>query len=239
MVATCRGNVLDPSFASFVGRLRDPHASRDDARVNWRSSSGRRSASQWSSEWFRSKDGPETCCFQKRAFPGVPLLPTCPTWKVHSTTPGTCLFEGTNLSVGRGTERPFQWVGAPWLDGDALAQVVSEMRLPGVRIHPARFTPRGPGDGKFDGVEVNGVRLEVTEPETYDPTLTAVTLLVEARKMSGSQWGWNAVHFDRLAGTQQLRNGVEEGESAAQIMQGWAADVDEFRELRGRALLYE
>ncbi len=233
-----QGNVLDPSFASFVGRYAIPmrHGmTPGELAILFRQAFGVAVELRVVpiEGWSRNMLFPETRLPWRSPSPNMPNLESA----LHYS--GTCLFEGTNLSVGRGTERPFQWVGAPWLDGDALAQVVSEMGLPGVRIHPARFTPRGPGDGKFDGVEVNGVRLEVTEPETYDPTLTAVTLLVEARKMSGSQWGWNAVHFDRLAGTQQLRNGVEEGESAAQIMQGWAADVDEFRELRGRALLYE
>jgi len=120
-----------------------------------------------------------------------------------------------------------------------IARILSGAGLSGVRFHPARFTPRDPGDGKFDGVEVSGVRLEVTEPESYNPTLTAVVLLVEVRRMSGDRWQWHIEHFDRLAGTQRLRNGVEQGESATVITQSWEQDGEEFRELRDRVLIYQ
>jgi uncharacterized protein YbbC (DUF1343 family) len=152
--------------------------------------------------------------------------------------PGTCLFEGTNLSVGRGTDRAFQWIGAPWLDGDQLARILTDAQLPGVRFYPARFTPEAPGDGKFDGIEVNGIRLEVTDPSIYDPTRAAIAILVESRRMSGDRWEWTPEHFDRLAGTQRVRTGVELGESESDITRGWGQDIEAFRELRDPVLIY-
>ena len=96
--------------------------------------------------------------------------------------PGLCLFEGTSLSVGRGTDHPFQQVGGPGLDGVGLAARMNALGLPGVRFEAVRFTPRAPTDGKWAETELEGVRLVETEPERYDPTRTAVALLLEARR---------------------------------------------------------
>ena len=218
--------------------VRAPDASRDDP---WRTRDslpqgvwhpgGPQSRSHRG--WSRDMLFPDTGLPWRAPSPNMPDLESA----LHYS--GTCLFEGTNLSVGRGTDRPFQWVGAPWLDGEELARVVSQAALPGVRIESARFTPEEPGDGKFDGVEVSGVRLQVTDAEIYDPTLTAVTILIEARRMSGELWQWNIDHFDRLAGTQLLRTGVEQGASASQITMSWDPAIERFRELRGRSLMYE
>jgi uncharacterized protein YbbC (DUF1343 family) len=151
--------------------------------------------------------------------------------------PGTCLFEGTPLSVGRGTDRAFQWVGAPWLDGRALADTLNGYRLEGVSFEAVTFTPRDPGDGKFPDTEVHGVRL-VPSTATYDAPRAAVAMLVEARRMSGDVWSWRVGHFDRLAGTDSLRLGIEAGQSADELTRGWNAALDTFRALRAPYLLY-
>ena len=233
-----QGNILDPAFASFVGRYPLPmrHGmTPGELAILFRRSFGVEVDLRVVpiEGWSRDTMFSDTGLPWRSPSPNMPDLESA----LHYS--GTCLFEGTNLSVGRGTERAFQWVGAPWLDGDELARILSGAGLSGVRFHPARFTPRDPGDGKFDGVEVSGVRLEVTEPESYNPTLTAVVLLVEVRRMSGDRWQWHIEHFDRLAGTQRLRNGVEQGESATVITQSWEQDGEEFRELRDRVLIYQ
>ena len=233
-----QGNVLDPAFASFVGRYALPmrHGmTPGELAILFRRAFGIQADLRVVpiEGWSRDMLFPDTGLPWRAPSPNMPDLESA----LHYS--GTCLFEGTNLSVGRGTDRPFQWVGAPWLDGEELARVVSQAALPGVRIESARFTPEEPGDGKFDGVEVSGVRLQVTDAEIYDPTLTAVTILIEARRMSGELWQWNIDHFDRLAGTQLLRTGVEQGASASQITMSWDPAIERFRELRGRSLMYE
>ena len=233
-----QGNVLDPAFASFVGRYALPmrHGmTPGELAILFRRAFGIQADLRVVpiEGWSRDMLFPDTGLPWRAPSPNMPDLESA----LHYS--GTCLFEGTNLSVGRGTDRPFQWVGAPWLDGEELARVLSQAALPGVQIESARFTPDEPGDGKFDGVEVSGVRLQVTDAAIYDPTLTAVTLLIEARRMSGELWQWNIDHFDRLAGTQLLRTGVEQGESASQITMSWDPAIERFRELRGRSLMYE
>jgi uncharacterized protein YbbC (DUF1343 family) len=151
--------------------------------------------------------------------------------------PGTCLFEGTNLSVGRGTEMAFQVVGAPWLDGEELAGALATYDLPGVRVEPVRFTPRDPGDGKFADEGISGVRLVYTDTE-YDPTLAALALLKEALRQSGNRWEWREAHFDRLAGTDRIREGLEEGLSLSELTAGWPEALGAFMVLRAHYLIY-
>jgi uncharacterized protein YbbC (DUF1343 family) len=107
-----------------------------------------------------------------------------------------------------------------------------------VAVRPARFTPERPGDGKFDGSEVRGVRLEVTDPALYDPTRTGVALLLEARRLSADAWEWRAEHFDRLAGTHRLRVGVEDGVSLEELVGSWRLELQAFAPLREASLLY-
>jgi uncharacterized protein YbbC (DUF1343 family) len=233
-----QGNVLDPAFASFVGMYPVPmrHGMTPgelarlyvgefgvDVSLHVVPANG----------WIRSMS------FDETALPWVPPSPNIPDATSALHYAGTCLFEGTNLSVGRGTDAAFQWIGAPWLDGPALAARLEARGLPGVRFEPAIFTPRSPGDGKFDGVEVHGVRFVATDVATYDPTVAAVAALLEARRMSGDRWAWRSDHFDRLAGTDRLRLAVEEGRSLEEIVDPWAAATDAFRALREPYLLYQ
>ena len=153
----------------------------------------------------------------------VPPSPNMPSVESALAYPGTCLFEGTTLSVGRGTDQPFQWIGAPWLDGGALAAALNLYDIEGVRFEAAAFTPTTPGDAKFDGVEVEGVRL-VAGSTAYDAPRATVAMLIEAYKASGEDWGWNIAHFDRLAGSDALRIGIEAGE-ALQTARGAMRDL--------------
>jgi uncharacterized protein YbbC (DUF1343 family) len=232
-----QGNLLEPSFSSFVGLYPIPMRHGMTPGELARLFSGRFGVDVELhvvpvDGWSRDMLFPDTGLPWRAPSPNMPDV----TSALHY--PGTCLFEGTNLSVGRGTERPFQWVGAPWLDGEALVTALSPLGLPGVTFEAVRFTPVRPGDGKFDGVEVGGVRLNVTDPNVYDPTRTAVAVLVEARRASGDAWEWNTTHFDRLAGTLDVRLGVEEGASLDEILAFWPAQLDSFVAIRQEYLIY-
>ena len=138
-----QGNILDPAFASFVGRYPLPmrHGmTPGELAILFRQAFGVEVELRVVpiEGWSRDTLFSDTGLPWRSPSPNMPDLESA----LHYS--GTCLFEGTNLSVGRGTERAFQWVGAPWLDGDELARILSEAGLPGVRFHPARFTPREP-----------------------------------------------------------------------------------------------
>lgn len=237
-----QGNVLDPAFQSFVGMypipMRHGMTPGELARL-YRSVFGVEADLHVVplEGWSRGMLFPETGLPWRAPSPNMPDLESA----LHY--PGTCLFEGTNLSVGRGTDRAFQQVGAPWLDGDALAAAMTARReageFEGVRFEAVRFTPVNAGDGKFSGEEVQGVRLVVTDPSTYDPTGVGVALLVETRRLSGEVWSWVPSHFDRLAGGDGLRTAVEAGEAELdRLTAAWPGERARFDARRREALLY-
>lgn len=232
-----QGNVLDAAFASFVGMY--PVPMRHGLTVG---ELARLLANEFGvtvelhvvpmQGWRRSM------WFDQTGLPWVPPSPNMPDLESAAHYPGTCLFEGTNLSVGRGTDRAFQQIGAPWLDGEALVRRLNGHGLAGVRFEPVTFTPREPGDGKFDGEAVHGIRLIVTDRERYNPTVAGVAALVEARRLAVERWEWKPTHFDRLAGTDRIRRAIVEGRSPDEIVAAWDRDRMTFQRQRRAILLY-
>jgi uncharacterized protein YbbC (DUF1343 family) len=176
--------------------------------------------------------------FDQTGLPFVPPSPNLRTLESLFHYPGTCLFEGTNLSVGRGSDAPFEQIGAPWLDTAAVLSALGKAALPGVRARAVTFTPRAPGDGKYADTLLAGIRLEVTDRAAYDPTVTAVYLLTAVGRRHPVELGWIPKHFDRLAGTSGLRESIESGMDPAAIVRGWEAERRRYLERRRAVLLY-
>ena len=175
--------------------------------------------------------------FDQTQLPWVPPSPNMPSLESALAYPGTCLFEGTPISVGRGTDRAFQWVGAPWLDGVQLAESLNGYGINGVRFESTTFTPRNAGDRKFEGQEVSGVLL-IPESTDYDASKAAVAMLLETYSMSGDNWLWAEAHFDRLAGTDSLRLSIEAGADFAELTSAWESETQAFEQLRSPYLIY-
>lgn len=142
--------------------------------------------------------------------------------------PGLCLFEGTALSVGRGTDAPFRQVGAPWLDTARVLAAIRSEKLPGVAFRGVTFTPHLAGDGKFNDSTVAGIRLEVTDPKRYDAPAVAVHLLAVIQATHPEQIGIGG-SFDRLAGGPALRLALLRGDPAGTIVATWKPGIDAFR----------
>ena len=175
--------------------------------------------------------------FDQTQLPWVPPSPNMPSLESALAYPGTCLFEGTPISVGRGTDRAFQWVGAPWLDGVQLAESLNGYGINGVRFESTTFTPRNAGDRKFEGQEVSGVLL-IPESTDYDASKAAVAMLLETYSMSGDNWLWAEAHFDRLAGTDSLRLSIETGADFTELISAWESENQAFEQLRSPYLIY-
>jgi uncharacterized protein YbbC (DUF1343 family) len=234
--AAMQGNILDTAWQSMVGRLAMPMRTgltlgEATLLANADMAVGARLTVVPAEGWRRAEFFEAT---------GLPFRAPSPNLKDVDALfhyPGTCLFEGTALSVGRGTDLPFHQVGAPWLDHTAVIVRMEEYALPGVRYEAVRFTPDAPGDGKFAGVAVNGVRLVITDRERYDPAATAVYLLTAIRAVHPERVAIGG-SFDRLAGGTSLRAALERGDDPAGIVAGWQEGLAGFRERVAGYLLY-
>ncbi len=232
-----QGNILEPEFISTVGRLALPlrHGMTLGELARLAVADLGLSTSLTvvpAGGWRRS------LAFDQTGLPFIPPSPNLRSLESLFHYPGICLFEGTNLSVGRGSEAPFEQIGAPWLDTSAVLAAVRAAEIPGVRFRGVEFTPRQPGEGKFADTALVGIRLEVTNRATYDPTVTAVHLLAAVRRRHAAQFRWIPAHFDRLAGSRLLRSAIEGGEQPGHIVRGWQEDLERFRDRRREFLVY-
>lgn len=232
-----QGNVLDTAFATFVGLhpvpMRHGMTAGELARlINTEFGINARLHVVPMRGWRRDQ------WYDATGLPWVPPSPNMPSLESAAHYPGTCLFEGTNLSVGRGTPEAFQQIGAPWLDAAALAQRLAAYRIPGVRFDAVTFTPQNAADGKFSGEAVRGVRLVTTDRTTYDPTIAAVAMLVEIQRLHPDRLTFRVAHFDRLVGTDRVRQQIIAGLGAEEITAGWPQQLEQFRRMREKYLLY-
>ena len=182
--------------------------------------------------WRRSMYYTET------GIPWIPPSPNMPSQESALHYPGTCLFEGTNLSIGRGTPIAFQQFGAPWLKHTELANRLNARNLPGVRFEAVTFTPNNAGDQKYNGVAVNGIKLTSTDRARYNPVVTTIHILVELKALHGDSLRFNVAHFDRLIGSPRVRDQILSGASAAEITRDWDAEAAAFNRTRTPYLLY-
>jgi uncharacterized protein YbbC (DUF1343 family) len=168
-------------------------------------------------------------------------MPTLDTALVYA---GSCLFEATNLSEGRGTTRPFELLGAPWIDPHRWIDAVEEAQLDGVTLRPIAFRPTF---DKFMGVTCRGVQIHVTDRWRFRPLRTGVALLAAAAKLWPREFEWRKEPYefvadrpaiDLLAGGAWLREGVEQRQSVAELTGLWDSDEQVFRQRRAPHLKY-
>jgi uncharacterized protein YbbC (DUF1343 family) len=237
------GNMPDPRFASFVGLyplptrhgmtigelagyLNETHGLGCDLTVvpmlGWR----------------------RAMLWEATELPFVAPSPNMPTVDTARVYPGGCLIEGTNLSEGRGTTRPFEWVGAPYLDGPRLARALERRGLPGVRFRGIGFEP---AFHKWKGRRCGGVQVHVTDPRRFKPVATYLALIAEARRQSPRhfkwrkppyEFEWRKLPIDLLGGGPSIRRAVERGAARSSLEASWRRDLARFTRTRRPFLLY-
>ncbi|WP_030720288.1 exo-beta-N-acetylmuramidase NamZ domain-containing protein [Streptomyces sp. NRRL F-2580] len=230
------GPVLERSYASFVGRepialAHGMTAAELALLFNGEFLADRpvRLRTVAMSGWRRQS------FFGETGLPWVPPSPNMPTPDTALAYAGTCLFEGTNLSEGRGTTTPFEVVGAEGIDR-RWAEAANALDLPGVWFREAYFTPTF---SKHVGKVCGGVRLIVHDREAFDPVRAGIGLLVTARRAWGG-FGWRTDHWiDRLTGSDRVRTMVDAGAGVEEVVGDWAAGLARFAATRGEYLLYE
>lgn len=147
--------------------------------------------------------------------------------------PGVGLLETTNVSVGRGTDTPFEVVGAPWIDGQRLAAHLNAQKIPGVRFVPVRFTPQ---TSVFKDEQCSGINIIITDRARFRPVMSGMEIAVALRKLYPADWKIDS--YLRLLVNSDTLERLKRGERADQIARSWNAKLDEFRTARTKVLLY-
>ncbi len=174
--------------------------------------------------------------FDETGLPWVIPSPNMPTLETATVYPGQVLFEGTNVSEGRGTTRPFELCGAPWIDGYELAKAMNETGLPGVRFREAWFTPTF---SKYRGELCGGVQLHILDRQSYRPIKTSLLLIQKIREMYPDKFKFYETYFDKLTGTDEVRKLVEAGNDLTVLFSRWEEALKAFALERDPFLLYE
>lgn len=182
--------------------------------------------------------------FEESGAPWVMPSPNMPTVDTALVYPGMCLLEGTNLSEGRGTTRPFELFGAPWLDAERLARDLGALGLPGVLFRPASFVPTW---DKHAGVRCHGAQLHVTDRDAFRPFRTGIACVAAARAQDAGRFAWRTEPyefvsgvpaFDLLCGSAREREALERGEPLARMAAAWRGEERGFARRRAAHLLY-
>ena len=234
------GRVLDPPFASFVGLYPIPvqygmtigeiarlfnETFAIDADLHVVPLQG------WKRDLFWEDTG----------LPWVYPSPNMPTVDTAVIYPGMCFFEGTNLSEGRGTVKPFEQVGAPFVDAYRLADYLNQLELPGVLFRPVYFQP---SFGKHADQVCQGVQLHILDRSSFQAVRTGFEVIDAARRLFPDDFAWRIpgkgiYNFDRLAGTDAIRLALDRGTPVVDLVADWQPDLDRFDDLRRSFLLYE
>ena len=232
------GPVLEPAFASFVGSYAVPvrhgmtfgelaqmFVGEDRLRTRLRVIAMR--------GWSR-----DLTPYLAWDLPWVPPSPNMLSPRTAAVYPGTALFEGTNISEGRGSEKPFEYIGGPFIDGAALAERLNAMGLPGVDFKPVSFTP---DFSKYAGQHCHGVWVIPTNSKTFQPFRTGIALVKTVHDMYPDKFEFRPgapSFFDQLAGTDSVRKGILDGKSVSDIERQWQDGLNAFMQVRARYLMY-
>lgn len=238
------GPVIEPGFESFVGLF--PIALRHGLTIgelatlfNEAFDLGARLEVSELSGWRRAM------YFDDTKVPWVMPSPNVPTLDTALAYPGTVLFEGTMVSEGRGTTRPFELIGAPWIDAELFAASLEALGLPGVKVRPAWFEPTFQ---KHADLMCGGCQVHVTDRRAFQPVRTAVALLGACRRADPGRFEWrkppyeyehHKMPIDILSGSDTLRRQIDADTSLDAIAGSWQPGLASFAELRQEFLRYQ
>jgi uncharacterized protein YbbC (DUF1343 family) len=241
--ADMAGNILEPEYSSFVGQF--PLPTRHGMTVG--------ELARMFNEYFNIGSDLEVVPMSgwQREFwhddtdaPWVMPSPNMPSLDAATVFPGTVHFEGTQVSEGRGTTKPFELVGAPYIDADAYAETLNELRLSGVFFRSCVFQPTFQ---KHAGVSCGGVQIHVTDRDVFEPWLCGIAMAKLAHDMYPNDFRWKVPPyeyvydknpFDVISGTARIREAFEKGTKLDAIADETKAPLDEFKEIREPYLIY-
>jgi uncharacterized protein YbbC (DUF1343 family) len=238
------GNILEPDFVSFVGMY--PIPMRHGMTIGELALMFNKEFGIGCDLEVVKMDGWTRGMWQdETGLPWVLPSPNMPTLDTAIVYPGCVFLEGTNISEGRGTTRPFEILGAPFVDPYELTSRLLDQRLPGVFFRPLYFQPTF---HKFAGETCGGIQVHVTDRNAFKPVITGLALIGAIHDLWPGDFKWkqppyeyvfDRLPFDVIAGTDRLRGLIQTGASATDIEAGWAKGLDRFTERRASYLLYD
>jgi len=239
------GPILEPRFKSFVGLHPIPVAhgmTVGELAKMFNDEGWLENAVKADLTVVKMENYSRRMWFDQTGLPWVKPSPNMMTLKTAIVYTATCFIEGTNVSEGRGTQHPFEWIGAPWIDGEKLAKELNYYKLPGVKFEPISFTPtdieKVTVDPKYEGEKCGGVYLNVYDREKFEPVKVGVYILYALRKLYPDKFKWRTAGQDRLWGTDKVRLMIDEGKKPDEIIKTWEDDVKKFLSIRQKYLLY-
>ncbi|MDQ2976737.1 MAG: DUF1343 domain-containing protein [Acidobacteriota bacterium] len=238
------GNALEPEQASFVGQFAIP--TRHGMTLGELALLFKQHFKVDCDLQVIEMDGWERGYWQDQTdAPWVMPSPNIPTLDSATVFPGTVHFEGTQISEGRGTTRPFELVGAPYIEPEKYARLLNEMKFAGVYFRSCIFRPTFQ---KHAGVSCGGVQIHVTDRERFEPVTVGIAMVKLAYDLYPTEFRWKEPPyeyvydrnpFDVIAGTSKIREAIEAGNALEVIQENWKEDCEAFKKVRASYLLYE
>lgn len=180
--------------------------------------------------WIRSM------WYDQTGLPWVYPSPNIPTLQTATVYPGQVFLEGTNISEGRGTTKPFEQFGAPWIKGQDLVRKLNGLTLPGVRFREALFSPHF---SKFRGELCSGAQLHILDRAVFQPFITTLHIIRMIKEMYPEKFQFHAEYFDKIIGSSSIRQGIEKGSPVNDVMQENSTQIEAFAIKRKLYLLYQ
>jgi len=183
--------------------------------------------------------------FDNTGLPWVMPSPNMPTIETAKVYPGMCLFEGTTISEGRGTTRPFEIFGAPFIEPEKLVRKLKDFKLKGVFFRALYFTPTF---NKFSGELCGGAQIHITDREKFKPFKTAVAIILTIKELYPHvdlwrkppyEYEFEKLPFDILSGSDKLRKDIEKGIKLKEMEQWWESENESFEKTRKLYLIYD
>lgn len=237
------GGILEPEFRSFVGMF--PIPMRHGMTIGELALMfNREFGIGCELEVVKIEGWRREMLYEETRLPWVMPSPNVPTVDTTVVYPGSVLFEGSNVSEGRGATKPFEIIGAPYVEPNELVETLKKDRLPGVIFRPLHFQPTF---HKFSGELCGGLQIHVTDRNAFKPVITGVAIISAIRRLYPDRFEWkrppyeyvyDKPPFDVISGCSRLREQIDSGTPVSQIEESWREGLSEFAERRKEYLLY-
>ncbi len=232
------GNILEPEFSTFVGLHPTPvrHGMTVGELATMFNDQG------WLKDGVKAdlivipvKGWRRGQWYDQTDLTFIKTSPNMPNVETAAVYPGMCLFEGTNLSEGRGTDTPFLIFGAPWIDAQKLTDRLNALNLAGVQFEPTSYTPTG---SKYRNQLCHGSQFILTDRDRFESYWCGIQIVNTIYQMYPEQFEWRIAHFDRLCGSTKIREAITAQSSLNDLRANWQENLNKFLKIRQKYLLY-